>query len=224
MKTEERQKTKATQHTHQEQRGQKVPESNPSGLKGQGHLDEQDKYITKGEFRRGLENFEKNLDLKLKTFKAEITTVFTEKASQVEKIFTEKVGQVEKTFTEKVGQMEKTFTEKVGQVEKTFTEKVGQIEERFFKYTFIAVGVILGGVGLMQYVANGNGSRQPIIIYTTPQQQVDASKQGTVSYVIPGQAVDQEKQNLESIVTSSKQENQPFKQNDKDSKSKGKTN
>ena len=191
MKTEERQKTKPTQHTHQEQREQKVPESDPSGLKGQGHLDEQDKYITKGEFRRGLENFEKNLDLKLKTFKAEITTVFTEKA---------------------------------GQVEKTFTEKVGQVEERFFKYTFIAVGVILGGVGLMQYVANGNGSRQPIIIYTTPQQQVDASKQGAVSYVIPGQAVDQEKQNLESIVTSSKQEAQPFNQNDENPKSKGKTN
>ena len=201
MKTEERQKTKPTQHTHQEQRGQKVPESDLSGLKRQGHLNEQDKYITKGEFRRGLENFEKNLDLKLKTFKAEITTVFTEKA----------------------GQVEKTFTEKVSQVEKTFTEKVGQVEERFFKYTFIAVGVILGGVGLMQYVANGNGSRQPIIIYTTPQQ-VDASKQGTVSYVIPGQAVDQEKQNLESIVTSSQQEAQPFNQNDEDSKSKGKTN
>ena len=212
MKTEERQKTKPTQHTHQEQREQKVPGSDPSGLKGQGHLDEQDKYITKGEFRRGLENFEKNLDLKLKTFKAEITTVFTEKA-----------GQVEKTFTEKVSQVEKTFTEKVGQVEKTFTEKVGQVEERFFKYTFIAVGVILGGVGLMQYVANGNGSRQPIIIYTTPQQ-VDTSKQGTVSYVIPGQAVDQEKQNLESIVTSSQQEAQSFNQNDENSKSKGKTN
>ena len=179
MKTEEKQNTKPTQHTHQEQRGQKVPESDPSSLKGQGHLNEQDKYITKGEFRRGLENFEKNLDLKLKTFKAEITTVFT--------------------------------------------EKVGQVEERFFKYTFIAVGVILGGVGLMQYVANGNGSRQPIIIYTTPQQ-VDASKQGAVSYVIPGQAVDQEKQNLESIVTSSKQEAQPFNQNNENSKSKGKTN
>ena len=128
----------------------------------------------------------------MKTFKAEITTV---------------------------------FTEKVAQVEKTFTEKVAQVEERFFKYTFIAVGVILGGVGLMQYVANENGS-QPIIIYTTPQQ-VDVSRQGAVSYVSPsGQSVDQKKQNLKSIVTSSKTENQPFNQNDndEDSKSKGKTN
>lgn len=182
---EEGKKTKPTQHTDQIQREQvgKASDLDPSGFKRSSRLDEQDdKHITKGEFRRGLENFEKNLDLKLKTFKAEITTVFT--------------------------------------------EKVAQVEERFFKYTFIAVGVILGGVGLMQYVANGNGSHQPIIIYTTPQQ-ADASRQGATSYVIPGQAVDQERQNhaLESIVTSFKQEDQPFNSNDKDStKSEGKTN
>lgn len=89
------------------------------------HLSHDDKgYVTKGEFKKGLEDFGRVL-------KAEIVAVFT--------------------------------------------EKVAQVEEKFFKYTFIAVGIVLGGVGLLltlfgtlQY----NFSKiapQPIVIYTNPQ-------------------------------------------------------
>ena len=59
------------------------------------------------------------------------------------------------------------FIKHISQIEKSFTEKVGQVEEKFFKYSIISVGLILGGVGLIQYVFS-NGQKQPIVIYTQP--------------------------------------------------------
>ena len=108
-----------------------------------------DGYVTKGEFKKGLEDFEQKLDfkidLKFKALKSEIISLFSQNAAQLEK---------------------------------SFTQKTSQLEEKLFKYAFIVVGAILGGVsfllalwGLFQYsFFNGTKNHQPIVIYTTPQQ------------------------------------------------------